>query len=318
MVKINLAGRNLALVIFLAILLGGSLTETCAAQTNWVSLISVSDKTSNTPVPVGQSLLAGHSYNVTIQVDVPFTQAGSGFTLKLNDAMTISGTQYWYLLTKNYGGYDSNTFTPGERSITFKQTSGKINLAVLFSVPIDITVQQALGVTYRFLKPDFQLILVTVTGGSTVGFQKFNISDSSIENYLKTAEQKSNLISAGQVDKAYSALISGVMAQADVVYKLGLPEKATDILNVLSVTNLPAPPNNSMQTILMGAAGLFAVVAIAMFLMYSRVNSKASMRSSTINDARNELAGLEVTAARYDESLANELKRLKEKLGEEA
>jgi hypothetical protein len=314
MVNSQRVSKYLVFTLILATFLSSSIVV-LGAQ-NWISLVSIQDKTSKTNTPLGQPLLAGHSYNITIQIDVPFTQGGSNFDVVLDNAMTSSGTQYWYLLTKNYGGYDSTTFTPGERSIRFTQVEGKIQLAILFSVPADVTVKQSLGVTYRFLQKDFPLVQISVTGGSNVGVQSFNLSDASIENYLTTVNQKSNLVQAGQIDKSYDPLVNGILAQADVIYTLGLPEKATDILNVISTSNFPAPPNNSLQTILIGAVVLVAVAAALGFLMFSRANSKAAMKQSAIDDTRNQLAGLEVTAARYDESLASELKKLRDKLEE--
>jgi hypothetical protein len=314
MVNSQRVSKYLVFTLILTTFLSSSIVVLGAQK--WISLVSIQDKTSKTNTPLGQPLLAGHSYNITIQIDVPFTQGGSNFDVVLDNAMTSSGTQYWYLLTKNYGGYDSTTFTPGERSIRFTQVEGKIQLAILFSVPADVTVKQSLGVTYRFLQKDFPLVQISVTGGSNVGVQSFNLSDASIENYLTTVNQKSNLVQAGQIDKSYDPLVNGILAQADVIYTLGLPEKATDILNVISTSNFPAPPNNSLQTILIGAVVLVAVAAALGFLMFSRANSKAAMKQSAIDDTRNQLAGLEVTAARYDESLAGELKRLRDKLEE--
>jgi hypothetical protein len=251
-----------------------------------------------------------------MQVDVPFTQSGSNFNVSLSSAMSPSGTQYWYLLTTNYGGYDSATFTPGEKSILFTQVEGRIQLAVLFQVPANITTRQALGQTYRFMLKDYPVIQIQVTGGSAVGVINLNVSDPSIENYLSVATQKSNVISAGDIDKSYESLVNGIIAQADAIYNLGLPEKATNILNVINAGNFPPPPNNSLQTILIGAVVLVAVAAALGFIMFSRANSKATMKQSAIDDTRNQLAGLEVTAARYDESLAGELKRLRDKLEE--
>jgi hypothetical protein len=304
------------LATLLAACLGSSLFTVSGAQTGWISLVSMQDKTSGTSVTAGKPLLAGHSYNLTIQVDVPFTQIGSNFNVVLDDSMTASGTQYWYLLTKNYLGYNSTTFKPGERSIRFTQVMGKIQLAVLFSVPATITVRQSLGDTYRFMQEDFPLLRVLVTGGSTVGVQSLNISDASIESYLTLVDQKSNLVPSGQIDRSYDSLVKGILAQADVVYRLGQPEKAADMLNLISTGNFPAPPSNSLQTILMGAVAVVAVAAVVGFLMFGRANSKASMKASAIDDARNELASLEVTAARYDESLASQLKKLRDKLEE--
>jgi len=304
------------LTIVLAACIGCSLFTVLGAQSSWISLVAIQDKTSSTSVAIGKPLLAGHSYNITIQIDVPFTQSGSNFDVALDSSMTASGTQYWYLLTKNYLGYNSTTFKPGERSIRFTQVEGKIQLAVLFSVPATITVRQSLGDTYRFMQEDFALVRVLVTGGSTVGVQSINISDASIESYLTAVSQKSNLVPSGQIDKAYDSLVKGILTQADAVYRLGQPEKATDLLNIISTGNFPAPPSNSLQTILIGAVAVVAVAAVVGFLMFGRANSKASMKASAIDDARNELASLEVTAARYDESLASQLKRLRDKLEE--
>jgi hypothetical protein len=316
MFSIQRVSKFLIFVILLAACLSSSLFTVLSAQTSWVSLVSIQDKTSNTSVVIGKPLLAGHSYNITIQVDVPFTQSGSNFDLVLDNSMTASGTQYWYLLTKNYLGYNSTTFKPGERSIRFTQVEGKIQLAVLFCVPATITVKQSLGETYRFMQEDFPLVRVLVTGGSSVGVQSLKISDASIESYLTTVNQKSNLVPSGQIDKSYDPLVKGILTQADVIYRLGQPEKATDILNIISTSNFPAPPSNSIQTVLIGAVAVAAVAAVVGFLMFSRANSKASLKALAIDDARNELASLEVTAARYDESLASQLKRLGDKLEE--
>jgi hypothetical protein len=310
------ATKYILISLLIASYITGPLTTVFGASTNWVSTISIQDETSKTPVPAGQPLLAGDSYNVTIQVDVPFTQGGSNFNVSLSGSMSSSATQYWYLLTKNYGGFDSATFTPGEKSVLFNQVEGKIRLSVLFQIPADITTKQALGQTYRFMLKNYPLIQIRVTGGSIVGFLNLNVSDPTIENYLVTVSQKAGMIAAGQIDKTYEPLVIGILSQADAVYSLGLPEKATDILNLINTVNFPAPPNNSLQIILIGALVLVAVAAILGFLMFSRANSKAAMKQSAIDDTRNQLAGLEVTAARYDESLAGELKRLRDKLEE--
>jgi hypothetical protein len=308
--------KYILFTLIIASYLWGPLTTAFGASTNWASITSIQDMTSNTPVPNGQPLLAGDSYNITMQIDVPFTQSGSNFNVSLSSAMSPSGTQYWYLLTTNYGGYDSATFTPGERSILFTQVEGKIQLAVLFQIPANTTTKQALGQTYRFMLKDYPVIQIQVTGGSAVGILNLNISDPSIENYLATANQKSNAISAGQIDNSYESLVNEIIVQADIIYRLGLPEKATDILNVINTSNFPPSPNNSLQTILIGAVVLVAAAAVLGFIMFSRANSRAAMKQSEIDDTRNQLAGLEVTAARYDESLAGELKRLRDKLEE--
>ena len=317
MVGSRMSGRSLVCLISIIIVLQFLTVGIFAAQTNWVTLLSMRDTTGNAEVLEGQPLLAGHSYNATIEIDVPFNQTTSTFAVGLNNTMTSAGPQYWYLLTKDYKGLVPSLYTPSEKAINFRQVEGKIKLAVIFSIPVTVTIKQA-EFTFRFIKINYPLVLVTVSGGSIVGKYTSNISDSAIENYLALARQKANLIPNGLIDKSYEPFVNGTLTQADAIYKMGMPENAINILTIINPSNFPVPPSNSLQLALIVGLILIAIIAVVGFVMFTRANSKAALRTSVIDNTRNELADIEVTAARYDEVLAGRLRNLREKLGEEA
>lgn len=309
--------RKTLLAIPLIALLLAPIVGISAQQSNWATLISIKDKTGNTQLQEDQPLLAGHTYNVTMKIEVPFTQNTSIFVLNLDENMTRSGPQYWYLLTTNYTGFEPTIYTPSENIIAFIQVEGEIKLSVLFSIPQNATIKQKGDVTFRFIKTDQKLIQVKVDGGATVGSLTHDISDSAIENYINTAEQKTNLIPNGHIDKSFEPLVTSILAKADKIYKIGLPEEATKILDAITPILFPPPPDTTLQTALTAAVILLAITTAASIIMYTRLNTRAQLNTTTIDDTRDELANLEVTAGRYDESLANQLKRLREKLSEE-
>jgi len=180
-----------------------------------------------------------------MKIELPFTQNTSIFVLNLDENMTRSGPQYWYLLTTNYTGFEPTIYTPSENIIAFIQVEGEIQLSVLFSIPQNATIKQKGDITFRFIKTDQKLIQVKVDGGATVGSLTHDISDSAIENYINTAEQKINLIPNGQIDKSFEPLVTSILAKADKIYKIGLPEEATKILDAITPTLFPPPPDTT-------------------------------------------------------------------------
>lgn len=287
-----------------------------AQQTNWATVLSTQDMTGNVAVQEGDPLLAGHAYNLTLSVDVPFTQSLSNFTIKLDAGMASNGPQFWYILTPDYGGYDPTSFKPGSHSISFRQAQGEVVLAALFTVPTDFTSTVAGGLRLRFAKTDFQLITMQVTGGAIVGIVTLNISDDAIRAYVNSYAVKSTLISSGKVDAAYSTLVDDMLYQANFIYQLGLPEVATSLLNILSPEVLPAPPNPLLMMLLSGAVVVVALAAALFSILFLRVRARHGFTTGTVSEVQKELASLEVTAARYDKALADRLRSLKDKLGD--
>jgi hypothetical protein len=287
-----------------------------AQQVNWVELLSIRDLTGNVLLQKDQPLIVGHSYNVTIRISVPFSQPTSDFVVALDLNMNLVGTQYWYVLTKNYGGYDPTRFTPGSRAIIFRQIQGQLVVAALFSVPSDITISEAGELMLHFAKSGFQIIKVTVTGGSTVGTVATKISDAALETYMNTYSQKSSLIPMGKIDKAYSLVVNGILQQAQVLNQSGLPEKATSLLNLIDAEAFPAPPNPSFMIGLMAGVGGLAAIAVILAVLLLRGRTKYGYASSLVGGVQKELAALEVTATQYDKGLADRLKSIRDRLGE--
>lgn len=286
-----------------------------AQQSSWASVSSIRDITGNSVVGSGQPLLAGHSYNVTVNIAVPFSQQKSQFVVALNPGVGPSGSQYWYVLTPSYAGFNSAGFTPGSKNVTFSQVQGTLTLSALFSLSPNYTVTQAGSLTLRFELDNFQLITVTVVGGSQVGNVTTTISDQEIQAYQQDYASKSTYISTGKIASSYSAFVSSVLSQAQTLEQLGLPEQATSLLNVLD-TPLPAPPSSTLLYVFGAAAGLLAVVVVLLVVLGLRRSSKQGFMKSIAGEVEKDLAGIEVKAAQYDKNLADKLKAIREKLGE--
>jgi hypothetical protein len=70
-------------------------SSSASAATSWASVTSIHDLTGGTTVQSGQPLIAGHSYNLTILIAIPFNQTSSQFQVSLNPQLQQLGAQYW-------------------------------------------------------------------------------------------------------------------------------------------------------------------------------------------------------------------------------
>ncbi len=288
-----------------------------AEPSSWLIPQSVTDKSDNTPLGQEQPLLAGHTYNMTMTVEVPFTQNFTEFNVVLMENLTRGGSQFWYLKSSNYTGYQTQLFTPGEHTIRFEQKQGDLVLSVIFTVPLNTTSTKFNNITLRYIRGNSEIVYARIVEGAVVGTIKRSISDSVIEEYLTTVIQKNNLVATGKMDASYKGVIDNILNQSSYIYSLGLPDKATQMLSAIDPTLFPSPPSYMLQTALMVGIGVLIIIVIAVLIMYSRLNTRAQLNTGSLDSTRDELASLEVTAGRYDENLASQLKRLREKISEE-
>lgn len=308
--------QNRFVMIVLTLIVLAAIPPVLAQQDNWVTVLSIRDLTDNYSLKSEQPLLAGHGYNITMSIRVPFSLPTSDFRVSLDGQMQALGNLFWSIATTNYTGYDPTRFTPGSRSINFKQVQGQFVLSALFTVPQDLTVIAYDQIKLRFLKANFQVVTVSVAGGSVVGRILVNVSDAVIEAYLISYASKSGLVSAGKIDKTYSQLVDSILQQSQDLYKSGLPEKASNLLNTLNPDAFPAPPNSSMVIALtIGVAALAVIVGIVAVLLL-RTRTKLGYADNVIGGIQKELAGLEVAAAQYDKNLADKLKNIRNQLAE--
>ena len=287
-----------------------------AQSTNWVSVVSIKDLTGNQTLQPGSSLVAGHTYNATVSLAVPVGSTGSTFNVTLNRALAANGSQYWYLLTPGYAGYDRATFTSSLRQVTFNWKEGTLVLSAIFKVPLNLTTTTtANGLTLHLAQQDFPLIVVTVTGG-TVGTESVSVVDQSIQAYLSDYQTASALITSGQVSASYMSLLNTELAQAQSMYKAGLTVQASALLESLTPSDLPSPPNDAYVSYIVAAAIVFAVLAVSLGILWARGRGRSGFSTGLIDEANRELASLEVVAGRYDKNLADQLKALRDKLSE--
>ena len=304
-----------AVLVAFAIVISFSL-PVAAQSSNWASVVSTQDLTGNATLQPGQPLLAGHAYNMTIKVAVPFNQTNSKFRVSLDGFMLKQGPQFWYLRSTTYGGYDPNNFTAGEHTVSFRQVQGSLELSALFSIPVNLTIQKAGSLSLHFPLSNYSMIKVTVTGGASVGSLTATIEDETIRTYLTTYQAKSTLISSGQIDSSYAPFVNGVLNMSQTLYSMGLADRAASLLNVVTPSTFPAPPNPTLFYSLLGATVVLVLIVIVLLVAMLRGRGKSQFTSSVANDVQKELATLEVTAAKYDKSLADRLKALRDRLSE--
>jgi hypothetical protein len=290
---------------------------TASAQTqNWVNVVAVTDMTGNQALQPTDQLIAGHTYNDTIMITVPFSQSVSKFTVALAPAMLANGSQFWYLHTPQYAGYNRTTFTSSLKSVTFDQAQGQVELSAIFKIPLNLTTVTTNGIVLHFEKLSYPLIVVTVTGGAIVGTDGITVVDQAIQAYLTLYQSRSTLVSSGQVDSSYAPLLQQTLNLSQSLYKAGLTTQATSLLESISPSNLPTPPSSSYVSYIIIAVIFLAIIAAALALLWVRGRGKAGFATGVVNEANSELASLEVVAGRYDKNLADQLKALREKLTE--
>jgi hypothetical protein len=286
-----------------------------ALDNNWISIVSIHDVTGNSNLQVGQAMLTGHSYNMTIGINVPFSQNASKFTVGLYGGVNASGNQYWYV-HGGYLGYNPNTLLAGSKNISFTQVKGVVSLSALFTLPKILTTNPQATVILHFKQVSFPIVQSTVTGGATVGDARVTISDQVIQDYESLYAQASNYVPTGRIDRTYGPIVNGTLTQAQALYQKGLVIEATNLLNTLDPAAFPAPPSNAIIYALFGGVGVLAVLTGIFGVMAIRSRAKGGYSSSIVGEVQRELSALEVIAVKYDRNLADKLKALRDKLTE--
>ncbi|HME18189.1 MAG TPA: hypothetical protein VKF15_00435 [Nitrososphaerales archaeon] len=289
---------------------------TAQSATNWVALTSVTDLTGNASLQPSQPLLAGHAYNVTMKVTVPFNQSGSHFYPSLDSALLSHGAQFWYVKTPQYPGYNASSFNPGNRTLQFDLVAGTVVLSGIFEVPLSLTLITAGNFTRHQTVNNFTIATVTVTRGSRVGLLSATVEDQTIQTYLSTYQQKSTLISSGAINSAYSTVVNSVLAQAQALYVAGLPAQGTSVLDTIDPASFPVPPSTTTSTTLLAGVVVAIIVIILLAVIVLRGRGKRGFSEGIVSEVQKELALLEVTAAKYDKALADRLQALRNRLGE--
>ncbi|MEM4970908.1 MAG: hypothetical protein QXE01_06610 [Sulfolobales archaeon] len=307
----------LALMIVAAISLAMYSMWIANAQINWISSFSIRDLTDNRDLTPGEPLIAGHSYRITITIQVPQTVPGSVFTVSLNTNMSKAGQTIWNLESQEYPGIDQNLFTPASYSVSFRHVQGILRISATFSVPQNFNILYSSGgVVIRQPRDSYPVVTVFIQGGSTVGTISLRIVDSVIQSYEALYREKSGLISSGSVDRAYEPLINSLLSQASSLASQGLYDQAVSLLRSIDPRSLPQPPSTGIVIALGGAAAALGAVAAILFILMSRARASRDDALDRIRQARNRIAGMKVRAQKLDKVLAQEIEDLEKILGE--
>lgn len=302
-------------------------SQTAWTPSGWVSSGTLFDLTGNSNLASGQALVAGHSYNMTLQINVPNTSTSTKtFAVSLNPRFGAATGQsvYWVLHTSQYAGYDRTLFTASEKTVDFNYTQGVLKLSAYFQVPVNFTIPVAKystpsgNGTITLHLPQYNVIFVSVVpaGSTSTGSFSASVEDQTIQTYLTGYNQTASLVPSGKISSTFQTLVNSILAQAQALYALGLPDNGTALLNTIVPSAFPVPPSGALQTYLLIGLGVAVVVIVLLAVLMVRSRGKSGYSTGIINDVQKDLAVLEVTAAKYDRAMADKLKSLRDKLSE--
>jgi hypothetical protein len=321
------------LALLVAVAIAGSTTVHAQSQTpwtssGWVSSGTIFDLTGNSNLAQSSTLIAGHSYNLTLQISVPNTSTSTpNFEVSLNPRVLAATGEsvYWVIHNPSgFPGYDPKSFTGSTRIVTLNYTQGLVKLSAYFQVPVNFTNPSATFVTpsgnvtesLHLPQNNVTLVAVVPVGSTGTGSFSASVSDQSLQTYANDYNQTADLVPSQKISSTYSSLVNSILAEAQALNKLGLPDQGTTLLNAIVPSAFPVPPSSSLQTYLFVGLAVAVLVVVLLAVMTVRSRGKSGYSIGIINDVQKELAVLEVTAAKYDKAMADKLKSIRDKLSE--
>lgn len=291
----------------------------------WVSGASIQDMTGNSAVAQNQPLLAGHSYNLTLQITVPSTLTNTLFDVSVNNFFGAATGQsvYWVVHNPSYPGYNRTAFVGGSKTVNLSYDTGTVKMSTYFQVPLNFTNPVAHysspsgnGTVSLHLPQTVIFVSVVPHGGTSTGYFSGTVQDQTIAKYSTDYSQATALVPTGKIPSTYEPLISSILAQAQAISKLGLPDNGSALINTLVPSAFPTPPSSSLQTYLLVGLAVAVILVVVLAVTMLRSKGKSGYSVGIINEVQKDLAVLEVTAAKYDRAMADKLKSLRDKLGE--
>jgi hypothetical protein len=293
----------------------------------WVSSASIQDLTGNSNLTPNQPLLAGHSYNATLQIKVPFSSASAGkYQVSLNSRLQSATGQsvFWLVRNPDYPGYNRTAFIAGSSTVIFNYVQGTLSLSAYFLIPANFTNPSATygtpsgNVTRQLHLPQNNVTLVSVVpiGSGSAGWFSATVIDQTIQEFQTNYNQTSNYVPSGKIPSAYTSIVTPILSEAQALYNLGFPDQGTTLLKALVPSGFPTPPDSSLQTYLLVGLGVAVVLVVLLAVMMMRSKGRSGYSTSLIGEVQKDLAVLEVTAAKYDRAMADKLKSLRAKLSD--
>ncbi|WP_338602148.1 hypothetical protein V6M85_01615 [Sulfolobus tengchongensis] len=278
-------------------------------SSSWISSIQIYDVTTASKVINTSELIAGDTYNVTLDISVPFSNPSNLFYISLNPVLQRYGAQFWYILTPTYQGYNATNFKPTSYTVSFTQYTGTLVVSVVFTIPSNLTeIGELNGIVLQ--KPQ-QINIVSITvGESTVGQYTPTIVSQEILEYNQLYSKALTLIQTGQISSQYKALVQSILNNASALYSQGLVSQAISELEVINPSYFPSPPSYTITYAVIGVAVVLAIVAVFGFIMYTRAKGNYDELDRKTKDIIKELSSMKVVAARYDKNLAEEIEKL--------
>ena len=260
-----------------------------------------------------------------MQITVPSTLTSTPFQVSLNNQVGAAPGQsvYWVVHNPTYQGYNRSGFTGGVKTVSLNYYQGIVKMSTYFQIPVNFTSPIAKysspsgnGTLSLHLPQTVTFVSVIPVGGTPTGYFSASVEDQTIQTYLTGYNQTATLVPSGKIPSTYSSVINSILAEAQALNNLGLPDQGTTLLNAIVPSSFPTPPSGSLQTDLLVGLAAAVIVVVLLAVMMLRSRGKSGYSVGIINDVQKELAVLEVTAVKYDKAMADKLKSLRDKLGE--
>jgi len=229
-------------------------------------------------------LMVGSAYKVNFTIEVA---AGLKEDCVLKTSLErTSGMDRFWTLKGSYSGIDSESWQPGQPTLSFKAVEGTAQLELIGSVPADYLSKSPGEGEALNLGRKISIVELALESGTVVVNRQIEVVNSSIEEYLTALNAKKSLLVNMEAEPAYSELIKALIASAENEAKLGYTDLAIGTLNAIPNSGWPKPQASTFYQWII--VGILVVIAAVFLLLFMRVRSEIGFfRRQSDSQAKN-------------------------------
>ena len=257
-------------------------------------------------------IFEGEELEVTVTINIAVSNPSTELTLGTSmQHSALQSNMYWELGSTNYS---LGNFNPNQRSISFPQNQGTLEISCFGLTQTGVVEKQApVGITLNVPTP-LLLILLQDPAGNILDEVTPNIINAQIADYLNNLSQRESSLKSLQnsgVDSGFTDIYANVINESEALNSQGFTAGAISMLNGLNVS---APPSATSQALFLPVAGVLAVVAVVFVVMFLRVRGKISYLQLVVEDQIKDLEGLTLRASKIDRTMSSNLESVKDRL----
>jgi hypothetical protein len=231
-------------------------------------------------------LMAGGTYKINFTIQVA---AG----LKENCVLKTSlergaGMDRFWTLKGDYLGINSDSWQPGQPTLTFQAVEGTAQLELVGSVPANYLSENLADCQALNMSKKIAIIELSLASGTVVAERQFEVVNNSIEEYRDALSAKKLLLANTEADPAYSSLVQSLIARAEMESKIGYTDMAMETLKTIPDSGWVKPQGQGSTFYLWIIAGILTVIAAVSIFMFMKARSEISdFRRQSDSQAKN-------------------------------